>query len=64
MKRENLSTKNQPKGSGRNPSDTLDREQETVASGQRALNADSNFHPDTASGARNCEEARSVADQA
>ena len=33
MQRENLLTENRPKGSGRNPSDTLDREQETVASG-------------------------------
>lgn len=38
--RPNISTEPQPKGSGRNPSDTLDREDEDVAPGQRALNDD------------------------
>lgn len=40
MERPNISTEHQPKGSGRNPSDTLDREDEDVAPGQRALNDD------------------------
>jgi hypothetical protein len=37
MERENIHTKNQPKGSARNLSDTLDREGEAVAPGQREL---------------------------
>lgn len=40
MEGENISTEHQPKGAARNPSDTLDREGETVESGQRALNDD------------------------
>ncbi len=42
-----ISTEHQPKGAARNPSDTLDRENEKVAPGQRQWNADSQQDPDT-----------------
>ena len=45
---ENLSTQNQPKGSARNLSDTLDRRNENVDPGQRQWNADSATKPDGA----------------
>jgi hypothetical protein len=45
MERENLHTGNQPKGSARNLSDTLDRENEEVAPGQRQLAEDSDRDP-------------------
>ena len=45
---ENLSTQNQPKGSARNLSDTLDRQNEDVNPGQRQWNADSATKPDGA----------------
>ena len=44
----NLSTENQPKGSARNLSDTLDRQNEDVDPGQRQWNADSATKPDGA----------------
>lgn len=44
--RENKSTEHQPKGSVRNQSDTLDRQNEDVAPGQRDWNADSRKKPD------------------
>jgi hypothetical protein len=43
----NISTEHQPKGAALNPSDTLDREKENVAPGQRQWNADSQQDPDT-----------------
>ncbi len=46
MDRENISTENQPKGSARNQSDTLDRENMDVAPGQREWSADSKKKPD------------------
>ena len=45
---ENLSTQNQHKGSARNLSDTLDRQNEDVDPGQRQWNADSSTKPDGA----------------
>jgi hypothetical protein len=48
MERENISTENTPKGSARNQSDTLDRENEDVAPGQRQWSADSKKKPDGA----------------
>ncbi|WP_404711139.1 hypothetical protein [Sphingomonas sp. MMS24-J13] len=45
---ENISTEHQPKGAALNPSDTLDRENEDVAPGQRQWNADSRQDPDVA----------------
>jgi hypothetical protein len=47
MNRENIHTENQPKGSARNLSDTLDREGEDVAPGQRQLADDSDEKPET-----------------
>ncbi len=47
MNRENIHTKNQPEGSARNLSDTLDREDEDVAPGQRQLADDSDEEPET-----------------
>jgi hypothetical protein len=47
MNRENFHTENQPKGSARNLSDTLDRECEDVAPGQRQLAGDSDEEPET-----------------
>jgi FtsZ-binding cell division protein ZapB len=44
----NLSTEHQPKGSAKNQSDTLDRENEAVAPGQRAWADDSAKKPDEA----------------
>jgi hypothetical protein len=44
----NISTENQPKGSARNLSDTLDREGEHVPSGQRQWSRDSAEKPDFA----------------
>jgi hypothetical protein len=41
MDRDNLHTRHQPKGSARNLSDTLDRQNEDVAPGQRSLADDS-----------------------
>jgi hypothetical protein len=46
MERENLHTENQPKGSARNLSDTLDRENERVEPGQREWSDDSRKDPD------------------
>ena len=46
MDRENLHAMNQPKGSARNLSDTLDRQGETVAPGQRQWSDDSEKEPD------------------
>jgi hypothetical protein len=46
MDRENISTENQPKGSARNQSDTLDRENEDMTPGQREWNDDSKRDPD------------------
>ncbi len=46
MERETISTDNQPKGSARNVSDTLDREHEDVAPGERALAEDGNTQAD------------------
>jgi hypothetical protein len=46
MDRENISTEIQPKGSARNQSDTLDRENEDIAPGQRELADDSKKAPD------------------
>jgi hypothetical protein len=45
---ENLSTEHQPKGSARNLSDTLDRNNQDVDPGQRQWNADSGEKPDAA----------------
>jgi hypothetical protein len=42
----NLSTERQPKGSAKNKSDTLDRENETDAPGQREWTDDSAKKPD------------------
>lgn len=42
----NLSTENQPKGSARNLSDTLDRAHEPVTPGQRQWSDDSETKPD------------------
>ena len=42
----NLSTEHQPKGSARNPSDTLDRENKDVEPGQRQWNDDSREKPE------------------
>lgn len=47
MNRENIHTGNQPKGSARNLSDTLDREGEDVGPGQRELADDSDEEPET-----------------
>lgn len=47
MNRENIHTENQPKGSARNLSDTLDREGDDVAPGQRQLAGDSDEQPKT-----------------
>jgi hypothetical protein len=44
----NISTEHQPKGGARNPSDTLDREGEAVAPGQRMGNDDSAVKPGSA----------------
>jgi hypothetical protein len=49
MDRENISTENQLKGSARNQSDTLDRQDEDVARGQREWADDSKKNPDPAS---------------
>jgi hypothetical protein len=46
MNRENISTEHQPKGSARNLSDSLDREDEDVAPGQREWSDDSKKKPD------------------
>lgn len=43
----NISAEHQPAGAALNPSDTLDREHENVAPGQRQWNADSQQDPDT-----------------
>ncbi|WP_420138854.1 hypothetical protein [Sphingomonas sp.] len=43
--KDNLSTQNQPKGSARNLSDTLDRRDEDVAPGQRQWSEDSREPP-------------------
>lgn len=43
--RKNLHTGNQPKGSAQNLSDTLDRESEKVAPGQRQRAEDSDWEP-------------------
>ena len=47
----NISTENQPKGAARNPSDTLNRENEHVEPGQRQWNDDSAENPQTAQNA-------------
>ncbi|WP_454884926.1 hypothetical protein [Sphingomonas oryzagri] len=47
MNRENIHTENQPKGSARDLSDTLGREGEDVAPGQRQLADDSGEEPET-----------------
>lgn len=47
MNRDNIHTENQPKDSARNPSDTLDRENEDVAPGQRQLSDDSDRKPES-----------------
>jgi hypothetical protein len=44
---QNISTEHQPKGAARNPSDTLNRENQEVSPGQRQWNADSQQDPDT-----------------
>jgi hypothetical protein len=46
MADENISAEHQPKGSARNLSDTLDRQNEQVAPGQRQWNDDSSEDPD------------------
>lgn len=43
---DNISTDNQPKGSARNLSDTLNREHEQVAPGQRQLSEDASDRPE------------------
>lgn len=48
---DNISTENQPKGSARNLSDTLNREHEDVAPGQRRWAGDSSEQPDEAQNA-------------
>lgn len=45
MDKPNISTDNQPKGSARNLSDTLDRKNEAVAPGQRQWADDSTQDP-------------------
>jgi hypothetical protein len=43
----NISTEHEPKAVALNPGDTLDRENDNVAPGQRQWNADSQQDPDT-----------------